>query len=141
MYIYCLKSIVFERFDFYGKYHFSRNCLLEENRQKNWYYVNKFRRQKLIYGDVCFYSNYQTSHGIFRKVLSFKVKRKTNHLDRIDLNSIHQLTRMTTSISSEAFKKKNRKLQNVRQYSGQKNHKWKNGQSELLSRCLVIINY
>ncbi len=38
---------------------------------------------------------------------------------------------MTTSISCEAFEKKNRKLKKER--SGQKNHKWKNGQSELVS--------
>ena len=46
---------------------------------------------------------------------------------------------MTTSISSEAFEKKNRKLKNERLYSKQKNHKWKNGQGELLNRCFMII--
>ena len=50
-------------------------------------------------------------------------------------------TRMTTFISSEAFEKKQkvREWKIMKDNTVKKNHKWKNGQSELLSRCLAII--
>ncbi len=45
---------------------------------------------------------------------------------------------MTTYISSEAFEKK-QKVKECKIIQWTKNRKWKNGQSELLSRCLAII--
>ena len=47
---------------------------------------------------------------------------------------------MTTSISSEAFEKKKTESKRMNDNTvNKKDHKWKNGQSELMSRCLVII--
>ena len=56
----------------------------------------------------------------------------------IDIHDIIVKTRMTTSISREASKniKSPKKKDNT---ENKKNHKWKNGQIELFSRCLLII--